>query len=1224
MYVKPLKNFKDKINLSLKIKGTINQFILSQLTVDAGKKLQIKMNGSMRDATNIKNAFFYANLSRLQINKEGIQFIIRNLTNKTSKISNILSDVGDIYYKGNVSGYTSQLSLNGLLNIADGTLKTNISLGHHQSTYNIKGMMMATHLNISKLTGDKKWGTSDFNINVNASIDKKLRFPTAIVKGLISSFEYNKYCYKNITLDGLYRNGGFDGKAQLDDPNGKIYINGKLNIAKKVPDINLYASIKNFNPNNLNLTNKYKNSEFSVSIKANLNGKSFNNIVGHVSVDSLSFVSPSKRYYTNNLDIYSSIKDKHQLLTIESDILKARIEGIFHYNNLVSGFKKIANHYLPSIVRTTTAKQRSKDSYNFQAEILNTDFLPAIFDIPVQIKALSRISGSIDERTNRVHIEGFVPKVTYKDKEYQSGYLFCENPTDSLHTIVSFNEMKDESAMSYKVDAFIHNDSLNSKISWGNNSAETYSGDILAVTRFLKSDRQNKFKIYSQLKQSNVIVNDTIWQVHPSTVMVDNGIVEVNDFSFSHKDRFIHINGRASNKSSDTLKIDMKDINLSYVFKILNFDDVDFKSEISGRVNICNTMQKPRIHGLLNVRDLTFNDGPLGDGIVEARWDEEKQGVNLNAHLSEPNLSKTHVTGYIYPLHPKDGLDLNIKAENTNLKMVHYYLSSIFDDMKGRGTGDIHLYGKFKELNLKADVLTNVSCKIGFLNTSIVLKDSLHVTPTNISFKNFKIYDTEGNAGVANGLITFKHLRNFDYRISLGLKNMLVMNTKETEDLPFYGRIYATGNVILLGGTNKGLDVTSAIRTDKNSNFVYINRNTSSALNNQFISFVDKTPKRHVDSLYVNNDPDFSLDDISGDIRLNLQVNATPDATLKIIMDPVAGDNITARGSGNIRCDFYNKGSFKMFGTYTIKEGDYKFSLQQIIRKDFTINDGSTITFSGAPLDANLNVQAAYTVNSASLTDLIPTASNIVKQTNIKVNCLMHLTGLLPHPTINFNLELPNEQDEIQTMVRNYISTEEQMNTQILYLLSIGKFYTQENASNSNTQNSNMMSSVLSSTISGQLNNILSQINVKNWNFGTNLSTGQNGWNEMDVEGMLSGRLLNNRLIVNGNFGYRDNPMTNSSFVGDFVAELLLNRKGTIRLKAYNETNDRYYTKTNLTTQGIGIILQKDFDKWSELFFWNRFRMKFLPQSNKRKNKQTLPKNNTDAKDEESDSKTNK
>jgi len=96
----------------------------------------------------------------------------------------------------------------------------------------------------------------------------------------------------------------------------------------------------------------------------------------------------------------------------------------------------------------------------------------------------------------------------------------------------------------------------------------------------------------------------------------------------------------------------------------------------------------------------------------------------------------------------------------------------------------------------------------------------------------------------------------------------------------------------------------------------------------------------------------------------------------------------------------------------------------------------------------------------------------------------------------------------------------------------------------------------------------------------------------MEVEGILSGQLLNNRLLINGNFGYRDNPMANTNFVGDFEAEWLINRSGDIRLKAYNETNDRYYTKTNLTTQGVGIMYKKDFNKWSDLFFWNKWKIR--------------------------------
>ena len=56
------------------------------------------------------------------------------------------------------------------------------------------------------------------------------------------------------------------------------------------------------------------------------------------------------------------------------------------------------------------------------------------------------------------------------------------------------------------------------------------------------------------------------------------------------------------------------------------------------------------------------------------------------------------------------------------------------------------------------------------------------------------------------------------------------------------------------------------------------------------------------------------------DIRLNILVDATPDATMKIIMDPVAGDYISGKGTGNIRTECYNKGDVKMFGSYQINQ----------------------------------------------------------------------------------------------------------------------------------------------------------------------------------------------------------------------------------------------------------------------------------------------------------------
>ena len=130
------------------------------------------------------------------------------------------------------------------------------------------------------------------------------------------------------------------------------------------------------------------------------------------------------------------------------------------------------------------------------------------------------------------------------------------------------------------------------------------------------------------------------------------------------------------------------------------------------------------------------------------------------------------------------------------------------------------------------------------------------------------------------------------------------------------------------------------------------------------------------------------------------------------------------------------------------------------------------------------------------------------------------------------------------------------------------------------------MRSSLSTTLTSQLNSAISSVlgNQSNWSFGTNFMPGTQGWNTMEVDGLLQGRLLNDRLIINGNFGYRDHPSYTSNFVGDFDIRYLLTPRGNISLRAYSETNDRYFTKASLTTQGVGITLQRDFTNIGQLF----------------------------------------
>jgi hypothetical protein len=271
-----------------------------------------------------------------------------------------------------------------------------------------------------------------------------------------------------------------------------------------------------------------------------------------------------------------------------------------------------------------------------------------------------------------------------------------------------------------------------------------------------------------------------------------------------------------------------------------------------------------------------------------------------------------------------------------------------------------------------------------------------------------------------------------------------------------------------------------------------------------------------------------------------------------------------------------------------VQNGNYKLSLQDVIRKEFILEPGGTIQFIGDPLQSQLNIRAKYVVPSVSLSDL--NIGTKLSDSSVPVNCVLLVGGTAGHPQISFDLDLPRVSDDIKRMVRGLIHTEEDMNMQVLYLLGVGRFYTYNYASTAaaetQTQSSVAVKSFLSNTLTGQLNNIISNaMGTTNWTFGTNLSTGSLGWSDIEVEGLLSGRLLNNRLLINGNFGYRDRPLYgNSNFVGDFDVQYILTPSGGVSVKVYSETNDRYFSKSSLTTQGAGLQLKRQFTDFRDLF----------------------------------------
>lgn len=1203
-FVPNLKSFRDKILVELLAEGTVNDLHLPIINVN-GNHLRIHGNAELQNITRPELTAVKGQLSEVFADPDGVAFLMRNLSDNFEELPAVISNLGSIHFNGNIAGPLSHLVTYGRLQTDLGSFQGNMQLrsDNANGTFGYKGDLQTDGFSLGNLLDNKDLGDISFSLDLNGT-HPRTGHPKVLVKGVIDSLSYSGYTYHNIVLDGEQVNGGYNGTIELNDVNAYIKMVGTMNMLAPIPEFNFNADIDHLRPTPLHLSDNFGNNELSLNIKANFVGGSIDDMIGELNINDMRYVTPARNYRLDNFKVAAVKQDNgSKKLTFTSNFLQGNIEGDYSYRTLPNSVMAVIDRYVPSLFNNRRNTKESENNFTFDIQLDNTEFISALLQIPLTVYTPSSLKGFFNDKERQMRIEGFFPRFMYNDKFLESGVLLAETPDDQFHVTARVSDRDVEDDMNYMADISARNDSVFALMNWGNKGEHTYSGRLSTLVSFLKPEANDKaltedllpLKAKIDINPSDVIINDTLWNIHRSQVTVEGKRFHVDDFLVTQaNNKYFKIDGDISENMEDTVFIDMNDITLTYVFEIADLG-VSFDGEATGKSYAVGVLKEPFLYSDLHIKDFGTEGYRIGDMVFHGEWHHEKEGLWVEADIQEDSIAHTHVNGYIYPIKPTSSLDLNVDARGTNLRFLQYFLSGVTPDFNGRVWGDIHFFGKFKALNVEAEkkVAALASIKIGMLNTDFVLNDSIVVKQNGISFSNSHMTDHTGDHdGRLNGFIQWKNFSDVRYDLRFDINNMMVLNTQPSVEYPFYGMVYATGNAHIYGNDDNGMRIDAAITTNRNTTFNFVKDGITTASGSQFVTFYDKTPHRAIlDSIpptifeQTKRRELEEEDDHTMDTYLNILADVTPDATFRIIMDPIVGDNISFTGSGSLRANYYNKGDFNMFGTYTMDKGVYKLSMQEIIRKDLQLQEGSTLTFSGDPLDAQLDWHAKYTVNSASLNDLIPNASSFVNQTSVKVNCLLDITGNMTQPELKLGLELPQESDEVQSLVQNYIPTEEQMNMQILYLLSIGKFYTPDYVNIS--QNSNVMSSVVSSTLSGQLNSALSNvINSNNWNIGTNLSTGQNGWNDLEVEGILSGQLLNNRLLLNGNFGYRENRMSNTNFVGDFDAQLLLNQSGGIRLKAYNQTNDRYFVRTNPTTQGLGIIFKKDFDNWNELFFW--------------------------------------
>ena len=1105
----------------------------------------------------------------------------------------ILQPLGYVGLRGSASCTTSGvIATAAVVNTDAGSADVNMTLSANR---HFSGTLAASDIALGTLLNDSRLGDVSASLSLSGSLPKGKR-PTVTAEGEVSKFAYNGYTYSNININGSYADNTVKGSLIIDDPNISLVAQGEYADLGKGKQLVVEAQLDHFRPSVTRLTDKWGDAVFSSSITADLQASGVNDSKGVVTIGHFRMQSSSDTCSINNLQVRGGFDSHEHYLVMESDFGYAMLTGHFNYSSLVSSVTSQIGRHIP-VIAPKNKDYEGDNNFTLIAHLNSTKWMRPLLGVPLDIRRPLLLRTNVSDASKSMVVECEAPLFIYDGATFSHANVNLHSHADSLICSAEVKKHQDNGdILDLSTRCNAADNLVDMSLGWLN---EGKSRGCLNATSSFGKNSQGVTYAHVVVKPSDLTIGDKTWLVKSSDIHYTPKHIDIREFTIAHDRQHIIVNGTASASKSDSLHIDLNGIDVRYVLDLVNFHSVDFDGSASGKALIVAPFGDMSAHADLTVRDFLFESGRMGVLSANVNWNKQESQIDIDAIANDGDDARTIIKGYVSP--KRDYIDLGIQADSTHIDFMHSFTESFISEIDGRAVGKVRLAGPLSTINLTGQLVVNGSAMISPLNCRYTLdNDTVTLVPDEIELKNAVIRDAYGNAGYVNGFIHHKHLTRLSYDLEVAADNLLAYDIRSFGDDTFYGTVFADGTVGIHGRSGylrMDIDVTPR----HGSTFVY-NASTNDQISNQeFIKWNDVTSLIPNFSPSLNNSssslipnsssliPNSSslIPNSSSDMFINFNINCTPEATIRLLMDSRTNDYITMQGNGMLRATYYNKGAFNLFGTYTLAHGTYGITIQNIIKKNFTFREGGTFVFGGNPYDATLNLQAIHTVNGVSLADL--NVGNSFTNNTIKVNCLMNIGGIARNPQVSFDLDMPTVSSDEKQMIRSVLNSEDELNQQVVYLLGIGRFYptgTNNSASREQSETSLAMQSLLSGTISSQISSVLNTvIKNDNWNFGANISTGDEGWNNAEYEGTVNGRLLNNRLLINGQFGYRDNVNTaNTNFIGDFDIRYLLMPNGNLALKVYNQTNDRYFTKSSLNTQGVGIIMKKDFRSIIDLF----------------------------------------
>ncbi|MGE5314250.1 MAG: translocation/assembly module TamB domain-containing protein [Acidobacteriota bacterium] len=1192
----PLKKSERSIGISAALSGTVKDLHIDECTANAGSATVIDITGGIRGLPDAQKAAYDITLQKIATGRDDIRlFAVDTLLPKSVAVPSSVTLTGA--FKGTMSDFTATADL--VTSIGSMAASAAMSGGASSRTSRWNAKVTIDDFNLGALTNDTTGTLGPLSLTASADgsglkkEDLAARLRVDVSKAVLLG-----YPYSGLSVEGAAAADSFAGTVDMKDSNLVFTYDGVMNFSREHPAYRFTFDLKGADLHRLRLSGD--DLRVSASLVSDLTGSGVNDLNGHLDLRNVVIIKNGKRFAVDSLMYASVNKDRETHVSLESTIFGAKFDGTVALGDLSSALDHHFRQYFT--LHDTASPPAAADSQSFtfsiqlrDPETITNVLLPSLTRLDAGV-----IEGSFNSLQNSLTVNIGMNRLTYGTTTVDSLLLTVASDERQLRTGLHVSSAVDSqfAVTNLDVNAVVEHDSIDVSMQ----SLDYNGGTKMLLSGILSSIRDG---YQFRFKPDGIVFQNSRWSAAPDNYMQfrKQGFVAHNVL-ISDTGQSVSLQSQDEATPNSPLKINLSNFRLSTLSQIAERDSGFVGGALDGSVELRMGGKTMAFTSDLAIKDLSLLRKPVGDLTVRAR-SVSADTYEMAAGLTG-NGNRVDLRGQYRTRDTVSALDMLINFDALNLASLEPFTFGAVTRMSGTMTGSLRVTGSSAKPSPSgtltfADAAFNPTALDSYLKLN---NGRVTLGAGGIELNSINLTDTLGNTASFGGFITTTDYSRFAFDLSIRTKDFLLMNKPPDPKALYYGTLFIDSD-IHVGGNQDRPVVEMQAKLGKSSavTFVLPEPGEGDLSEQGVVTFVDM--KNPGNPIMTRKTPDRRTDDSlrksASAIDFTANIEVTKDSKLRIFVDPTTGDSLVVQGDATFSVAMDPSGKLSLTGRYEISEGSYQVSFNALIKREFEISKGSSLTWFGTPFDANMDITAIYTVKTSTLDLVQDQISGMSQEERTKyrqelpIQVFLQMKGRLMKPDISFKIDLPEEQrgalgGAIYSKLTQVNEQEAELNKQVFALLVLGRFVSSDPLTSADEGSglSGLARSSVSRVLTAQLNR-LSKKYVKGVDLNVGVESGKDyssgtAEDRTQLQVALSKSLFDERMTVQvgGNVdleGPRSQQNSLNNFAGNVRVGYKLTEDGRWQMQVFRQQSYEGFIEGDIIETGVGLVFTIDYDK---------------------------------------------